>query len=117
MAVDSEMLVTGSWLPANDGSTMQIADPQSLEVSLRVDAGPVLAVALADVDHDGATDILTGTQDGWLRAWDTDGGLIFEWSAGDLNLGENGALQIYEGEAQTLVAVAVTGGWRVLEIR
>lgn len=80
------------------------------------DAGHVLGVALADVNDDGIDDILTGTVDGWLRAYALSGEMIFEWSAGDLSLGENGALFAVNIQGRTLVVAAVAGGWRVIEI-
>jgi len=116
LAASADLVVVGSLLAGSDGSTLHVLDPLTLELDAHFDAGSVLGVALVDLDRDGDTDILTGTQDGWLRGWSTDGTLLFEWSAGDFALGDNGALHAWQDDHETIVAAAVSGGWRVLSI-
>ena len=110
------LVAVGSWLPAEDGATLHLLDASTLAVELAIDAGPVVGVTLADIDQDGIDEILTGTQDGYLRIYDQEGAELLSWSAGDLALGENGALFTYSTATETVVVAAVTGGWRVLSI-
>ncbi len=113
---DSGLVAVGSWFPSDEGDTLHLLDAMSLDVLLALDAGPVLGVALVDLDRDGLHEILVGTQDGWLRAYDQAGAEVLAWSAGDASVGENGALYAVRLEDETVVAVAVAGGWRVLSI-
>ena len=116
LAANDEVVVVGSLLAGSDGATLHVLDASTLDVVARIDAGSVLGVALVDIDRDGWTDVVTGTQNGWLRGWSTDGRPLFEWSAGDFALGENGALFAWQDDRETIVAAAVAGGWRVLSI-
>lgn len=116
LAANETQVVVGSYLPDDDGNTVHILAADAMHALHAFDAGHVLGVALADVNEDGIDDILTGTVDGWLRAYDLSGEMIFEWSAGDLSVGENGALFAVNIQGRTLVVAAVAGGWRVIEI-
>jgi hypothetical protein len=73
-------------------------------------------VTATDLDGDGLDEGLVGTEDGFLRAYSEDLALLLEWSAGDLNAGDNGALFAAPTADGTLVVFAVTGGFRVLRI-
>ena len=72
--------------------------------------------ALVDLDGDGSDEVLVGTQDGWLRVYSAALELLFEWSAGDLNAGVNGALFAVKVPGGVRAAFAVSGGFRVIEI-
>ncbi|MEQ1568818.1 MAG: hypothetical protein ABMA64_24485 [Myxococcota bacterium] len=113
---DAGLIAVGSWLATVDGATLQLLDAETLEVLLAIDAGPVLGVALVDLDFDGVDDLVAGTQDGYVRAYDQQGTELLEWSAGDLGVGENGALFAHRTEDETILVAAVAGGWRVLSI-
>jgi hypothetical protein len=114
---DSAVAVLGSWMPAADGATIHVMDPHTLSVRHSFDAGPVLAVALANVNSDAEPEIIVGTQDGFLKVYSMLGELHTQWSVGDLHLGEGGSLQVRQHDGYAVVAFPVTGGFRVVEVR
>ncbi len=75
-----------------------------------------MGTALVDLDGDGSDEVVVGTQDGRLRVYSSALGLLFERSAGDLNVGVNGALFAVETSQGARAALAVSGGFRVVEI-
>ncbi len=113
----SAVAVLGSWMPAADGATIHVMDPHKLSVRHSFDAGPVLAVALANVNADAEPEIIVGTQDGFLKVYSMLGELHTQWSVGDLHLGESGSLQVRQHDGHAVVAFPVTGGFRVVEVR
>jgi hypothetical protein len=113
----SAIAVLGSWMPAADEATVHVMDPHTLSVRHSFDAGPVLAVALANVNRDAEPEIIVGTQDGFLKVYSLRGELHTQWSVGDLHLGESGSLQVRQHDGHAVVAFPVTGGFRVIEVR
>jgi hypothetical protein len=65
---------------------------------------------------DGLDEVIVGTQDGYLKAFDLQGEELLKWSAGDFQMAENGAIFTHQDGDQTLVAFAVAGGFRVVAI-
>ncbi|MDP7040526.1 MAG: hypothetical protein QGI45_15315 [Myxococcota bacterium] len=114
--LDAPIIALGSWLAAEDGGTLHLLSAPSLEVRAVIEAGPVLGVAMADINRDGSDEILVGTQDGYLRAFNLQGLKVLEWAAGDFQLAENGAIFAYDDGEKIVVAFAVAGGFRVLAI-
>jgi pimeloyl-ACP methyl ester carboxylesterase len=110
------VVVVGSWLRNEEGHSLQLLDASTLTPIAAIAAGYVLGTALVDLDGDGSDEVVVGTQDGWLRVYSSSLELLFEWSAGDLNVGVNGALFAVETSQGVRVAFAVSGGFRVVEI-
>ena len=110
------VVAVGSWFPAQDGASVHLLAADTLDVLAAIDAGPVLGVAMADLDRDGIDEVLVGTQDGYLKAFDLQGEELLQWSAGDFQMAENGAIFTHQDGDQTLVAFAVAGGFRVVAI-
>ena len=114
--LDAPIIALGSWLAAEDGGTLHLLSAPNLEVRAVIEAGPVLGVAMADINRDGSDEILVGTQDGYLRAFNLQGQKVLEWAVGDFQLAENGAIFAYDDGEKIVVAFAVAGGFRVLAI-
>lgn len=114
--VDGPVAVMGSWFEGQDGATVHVLDPRTLDVAWAFDAGNVLAVAFVDLDNDGALEVLVGTQDGFLKAFERDGSPLMTWSLGDLHLGEGGSLHVHRDGDKHVAAFPVTGGVRVVRL-
>ena len=110
------VVAVGSWLRNAAGHSLHLLDAKTLTPIAAIPAGYVAGLALVDLDGDGSDEVLVGTQDGWLRVYSAALQLLFEWSAGDLNAGVNGALFVVQVPAGARAAVAVSGGFRVIEI-
>ena len=110
------VVAVGSWLRNADGHSLQLLDASTLTPIAAIAAGYVTGTALVDLDGDDSDEVIVGTQDGWLRVYSSALELLFEWSAGDLNVGVNGALFAVETSQGVRAAFAVSGGFRVVEI-
>jgi hypothetical protein len=110
------VVAVGSWLRNAAGHSLHLLDAKTLTPIAAIPAGYVAGTALVDLDGDGSDEVLVGTQDGWLRVYSAALELLFEWSAGDLNAGVNGALFAVKVPGGVRAAFAVSGGFRVIEI-
>jgi hypothetical protein len=110
------VVAVGSWLRNAAGHSLHLLDASTLTPIAAIPAGYVMGTALIDLDDDGTDEVIVGTQDGWLRVYSAALDLLFEWSAGDLNVGVNGALLAVKGPGGARAAFAVSGGFRVVEI-
>jgi len=111
------ILSVGSWLRNAQNHSLHLLEAATLKPLAAIDAGFVTSTELLDVNGDGIDEVLAGTHDGMLRVYDQELKLLAEWSAGDLNLGENGALLGAVTSKGPVVAFAVNGGFRVLRIQ
>jgi hypothetical protein len=93
-----------------------LLDASTLTPIVAIPAGYVTGTALVDLNGDDSDEVIVGTQDGWLRVYSPALELLFEWSAGDLNVGVNGALFAVKVPEGARAAFAVSGGFRVVEI-
>jgi hypothetical protein len=110
------VVAVGSWLRNADGHSLHLLDASTLTPIAAIPAGYVMGTALVDLDGDDSDEVIVGTQDGWLRVYSPALELLFEWSAGGLSVGVNGALFAVKTSQGARAAFAVSGGFQVVEI-